>query len=46
MFTNFYTKAKPILPGLGLSVGVAILAKLLALLVPKLGGATLAILLG
>ncbi|MDT2660548.1 putative sulfate exporter family transporter [Enterococcus hulanensis] len=46
MFTNFYTKAKPILPGLGLSVGVAILAKLLTLLVPKLGGATLAILLG
>lgn len=46
MFTNLYTKNKPILPGLGLSVGVAILAKLLALLVPKLGGATLAILLG
>lgn len=46
MFTNFYTKANPILPGLGLSIGVAILAKLLALLVPKLGGATLAILLG
>ena len=46
MFTNLYIKNKPILPGLGLSVGVAILAKLLALLVPKLGGATLAILLG
>lgn len=46
MFTTFYTKTKPILPGLGLSVSVAVLAKLLALLIPKLGGATLAILLG
>lgn len=46
MFTNFYTKSKPILPGLGLSLGVAILAKLLALFLPKLGGATLAILIG
>lgn len=46
MFTTFYTKIKPILPGLGLSVSVAVLAKLLALLIPKLGGATLAILLG
>lgn len=46
MFTNFYTKTKPILPGLSLSIGVAIIAKLFALFLPKLGGATLAILLG
>jgi len=46
MFTNFYTKSKSILPGLGLSLGVAILTKLLALFLPKLGGATLAILIG
>ena len=46
MFTNFYAKTKPILPGLSLSIGVAIIAKLFALFLPKLGGATLAILLG
>ena len=46
MFTNFYAKTKPILPGLRLSIGVAIIAKLFALFLPKLGGATLAILLG
>ncbi|REC22715.1 hypothetical protein CF160_16905 [Enterococcus pseudoavium] len=39
-------KTKTILPGLGLSLAVAVLAKLGALLLPKLGGATLAILLG
>lgn len=46
MFTNFYAKTKPILPGLSLSIGVSIIAKLFALFLPKLGGATLAILLG
>lgn len=46
MFTNFYAKTKPILPGLSLSIGVAIIAKLFALFLPELGGATLAILLG
>ncbi|MGM0258512.1 YeiH family protein [Enterococcus sp. AZ102] len=40
------TEIQKILPGLGLSVGVAILAKSLALLFPTLGGATIAILLG
>lgn len=39
-------KIKPIIPGLLLSLIVAICAKALALLLPKLGGATLAILLG
>lgn len=37
---------KKIIPGLSLSVAVAICGKLLALLLPKLGAATLAILLG
>lgn len=46
MNTAFFNKIKPILPGLLLSVAVAICAKSLALLLPKLGGATLAILLG
>lgn len=36
----------PILPGLALSTGVAILGKGLAIFLPQLGGATLAILLG
>lgn len=40
------TEIQKILPGLGLSVGVAILAKSLALIFPTLGGATIAILLG
>lgn len=46
MFTTTLNKIKPILPGLLLSLAVAICGKLLALLMPKLGGATLAILLG
>lgn len=37
---------KKILPGLGLSIGVAIIAKLLAIFFPSLGGATIAIFLG
>ena len=35
-----------ILPGLFLSFSVAVIARIMALAVPKLGGATLAILLG
>lgn len=46
MQTTLLNKIRPILPGLLLSLAVAICAKLLALLIPKLGGATLAILLG
>lgn len=46
MSKNGTAKINQILPGLGLSIGVAIIAKLLALLLPKLGGATIAILLG
>lgn len=38
--------AAPILPGLGLSFMVALLSKLLAIFLPKLGAATLAILIG
>ncbi|MGM0238352.1 YeiH family protein [Enterococcus sp. AZ103] len=37
---------KKILPGLSLSIGVAIIAKLLAIFFPSLGGATIAIFLG
>lgn len=39
-------KYKTILPGLGLSILVAIIAKISAILLPDLGGATLAILFG
>lgn len=46
MSTNTFEKSKTILPGFFLSLAVAIGAKLLALLMPQLGGATLAILLG
>ncbi|MFC4772579.1 YeiH family protein [Enterococcus hermanniensis] len=46
MSKNGTTKINQLLPGLSLSLGVAVIAKLLALLLPKLGGATLAILLG
>lgn len=41
-----FKKSQTLLPGLGLAVLVAIFAKVLALVFPKLGGATLAILLG
>lgn len=37
---------KTILPGLGLSILVAIIAKICAIFLPDLGGATLAILFG
>ncbi len=40
------TATRPVLPGLGLSVIVAIIAKVIAIWLPDLGGATLAILLG
>jgi uncharacterized integral membrane protein (TIGR00698 family) len=43
---NSMSKLQPILPGLILSFIVAAVAKVLALWVPQLGGATLAILLG
>ena len=39
-------KYPPLLPGLGLSVSVAVLAKIVAIFLPDLGGATLAILFG
>lgn len=39
-------KITPILPGLGLAFGVALIAKGLALFLPSLGGATIAIFLG
>ena len=39
-------KYTPLLPGLGLSVSVDVLAKLVAIFLPALGGATLAILFG
>ena len=39
-------KYTPLLPGLGLSVSVAVLAKIVAIFLPDLGGATLAILFG
>lgn len=39
-------KYTPLLPGLGLSVSVAVLAKIVAISLPDLGGATLAILFG
>lgn len=37
---------RALLPGLGLSIGVALIAKTIALFFPTLGGATIAILLG
>ncbi|MDT2613420.1 YeiH family protein [Enterococcus dongliensis] len=46
MFTSTKNKIRPLLPGFLLSLAVAIVAKLSALLLPQLGGATLAILLG
>ncbi len=39
-------KYTPLLPGLGLSVSVAVLAKIVAIFLPDLGGTTLAILFG
>ncbi|KAF1299334.1 hypothetical protein BAU15_01430 [Enterococcus sp. JM4C] len=45
-FQSISKKIGPILPGLALSVTVAAISRLLALFVPKLGGATIAILLG
>ena len=39
-------KYTPLLPGLGLSVSVAVLAKIVAIFLPDRGGATLAILFG
>mgnify|MGYP003516978045 FL=1 len=39
-------KYTPLLPGLGLSVSVAVLAKIVAIFLPDLGGATRAILFG
>lgn len=39
-------KYTPLLPGLGLSVSVAVLAKIVVIFLPDLGGATLAILFG
>ncbi|MCI1985185.1 MAG: putative sulfate exporter family transporter [Lactobacillus sp.] len=46
METMTTSKVKATLPGLGLAVLVAIIAKGLGVLLPQLGGATLAILLG
>src|SRR5574337_54816 len=46
MINQLIQKNKAILPGLGLSIIVAIIGKLCALALPSLGGATLAILLG
>lgn len=46
MSTNALIKSKNILPGFILSLAVALAAKLLAIFMPQLGGATLAILLG
>ena len=46
MSNQTFLKIKPLLPGFGLSLSVAIGAKLLAIFMPKLGAATLAILLG
>lgn len=40
------TTARPLLPGLGLSIVVALLAQVIAIWLPSLGGATIAILLG
>lgn len=44
--TTTLSKTRAIAPGLTLSILVAIIAKLLGLLLPQLGGATIAILLG
>jgi len=46
MITKMQKNYFPILPGLGLSVIVAVIAKLLALIFPTIGGATIAILMG
>lgn len=46
MIEKFKTAAGPILPGLGLSFMVAVLSKIVAIFLPKLGAATLAILIG
>ena len=46
MITKMQKNYLPILPGLGLSVIVAIIAKLLARIFPTIGGATIAIILG
>lgn len=46
MKDRFLTKVNPILPGLGLATLVALIAKIGAIFLPNLGGATLAILLG
>lgn len=46
MITKIQKNYLPILPGLGLSVIVAIIAKLLARIFPTIGGATIAIILG
>lgn len=46
MSVDALKKSKTILPGFFLSLAVAIIAKLVAILLPQLGGATLAILLG
>ncbi|WP_125767219.1 YeiH family protein [Lapidilactobacillus wuchangensis] len=45
-FAKISVAARPVLPGLGLSVAVAIAAKVIAIWLPDLGGATIAILLG
>lgn len=46
MITKMQKNYLPILPGLGLSFIVAVIAKLLALIFPTIGGATIAILMG
>ncbi|MGM0125720.1 membrane protein [Enterococcus sp. AZ194] len=46
VFQSMTKKFMPFLPGLALSIVVAAVSRLLALLVPQLGGATIAILLG
>lgn len=46
MLQKFKQDATPILPGLGLSFLVACLGKVIAIFLPKLGAATLAILIG
>ncbi len=44
--TSATDSIRAVLPGLGLSIGVAVAAKGLGLLLPQIGGATIAILLG
>lgn len=46
MLDKIKASATPILPGLGLSFLVAVLSKIIAIFLPKLGAATLAILIG